>query len=168
MLQDASTPCRDARWDSRHQDQVSVIKLEAAPRYHYSLLPETGPRTRRTPRPGAAAVSPRESRAAAEWRSGTSPAAPRALAGRPPQLMPRSKLSRSRPTTAAAAPATCRLVYPQVFAREVPHTPGLRFTTSYIAKAGLRVDFVTPNEGPDTDTPQKLPALQTELPWDHF
>lgn len=46
--------------------------------------------------------------------------------------------------------------------REVPHTAGRRFTTSYIAKAGLRVDFVTPNEGPDTDKPQKLPALQTD------
>jgi len=46
--------------------------------------------------------------------------------------------------------------------REVPHTAGHRFTTSYAAKAGLRVDFVKPNEGPDTDTPQKLPALQTD------
>ncbi len=33
--------------------------------------------------------------------------------------------------------------------------------TSYTAKSGLRVDFLTPNEGPDTDTPQPLPALQT-------
>lgn len=46
--------------------------------------------------------------------------------------------------------------------REVPHIAGHRFTTSYAAKAGLRVDFVTPNEGPDSDTPQKLPALQTD------
>jgi len=34
------------------------------------------------------------------------------------RLMPRSKLGRSRPTTAAAAPATSGLVYPQVFGRE--------------------------------------------------
>ncbi|MGH8317390.1 MAG: GSU2403 family nucleotidyltransferase fold protein [Steroidobacteraceae bacterium] len=46
--------------------------------------------------------------------------------------------------------------------REVPHTAGHRFATSYMAKGGLRVDFVTPNEGPDTDVPQKLPALQTD------
>jgi hypothetical protein len=35
-------------------------------------------------------------------------------------------------------------------------------TTSYQAKGGLRVDFLTPNEGPDTDEPQALPALQTD------
>lgn len=46
--------------------------------------------------------------------------------------------------------------------REVPHIAGHRFTTSYAAKAGLRVDFVTPNEGPESDTPQNLPALQTD------
>jgi hypothetical protein len=34
---------------------------------------------------------------------------------------------------------------------------------SYIGKSGLRVDFVTPNEGPDTDRPQNLPALQTDV-----
>ena len=34
--------------------------------------------------------------------------------------------------------------------------------TSYVAKGGLRVDFLTPNEGPDTDVPQPLPALQTD------
>jgi hypothetical protein len=34
--------------------------------------------------------------------------------------------------------------------------------TSYAAKGGLRVDFLTPNEGADTDTPQRLPALQTD------
>jgi hypothetical protein len=46
--------------------------------------------------------------------------------------------------------------------REVPHTAGNRYTTSYIGKGGLRVDFVTPNEGPDTDRPQSLPALKTD------
>lgn len=46
--------------------------------------------------------------------------------------------------------------------REVPHTVGNRHTTSYIGKGGLRVDFATPNEGPDTDRPQALPALRTD------
>ena len=46
--------------------------------------------------------------------------------------------------------------------REIPHTSGRRWVTSYMAKGGLRVDFVTPNEGPDTDDPQNLPALQTD------
>ncbi|HEX3215461.1 MAG TPA: GSU2403 family nucleotidyltransferase fold protein, partial [Aestuariivirgaceae bacterium] len=34
--------------------------------------------------------------------------------------------------------------------------------TSYIAKGGIRVDFLTPNDGPETDEPQSLPALQTD------
>jgi hypothetical protein len=34
--------------------------------------------------------------------------------------------------------------------------------TSYVAKSGLRVDFLTPNEGPETDQPQALPALHTD------
>jgi hypothetical protein len=46
--------------------------------------------------------------------------------------------------------------------REIPHTSARRGVTSYTAKGGLRVDFVTPNEGPDTDDPQSLPALQTD------
>jgi hypothetical protein len=46
--------------------------------------------------------------------------------------------------------------------REVPHTAGHRHATSYVGKGGLRVDFVTPNEGPDTDRPQNLPALGTD------
>jgi len=45
--------------------------------------------------------------------------------------------------------------------REVPDISGNRFTTSYVAKSDLRVDFVTANEGPDTDVPRKLPALNT-------
>lgn len=44
----------------------------------------------------------------------------------------------------------------------IPHTNDGRRTTSYMAKGGLRVDFLTPNEGPDTDRPQKLPAFQTD------
>ena len=34
--------------------------------------------------------------------------------------------------------------------------------TSYTAKGGFRVEFLTPNEGPDSETPQALPALQTD------
>ena len=45
--------------------------------------------------------------------------------------------------------------------RAVPTIHGEQ-VTSYAAKGGLRVDFLTPNEGPDTDKPQRLPALQTD------
>jgi hypothetical protein len=34
--------------------------------------------------------------------------------------------------------------------------------TNYVARDGLRVEFLTPNIGPDTDTPRPLPALQTD------
>lgn len=37
-----------------------------------------------------------------------------------------------------------------------------RKVTSYVAKGGLRVDFLTPNEGADTDIPQLLRAFQTD------
>jgi hypothetical protein len=46
--------------------------------------------------------------------------------------------------------------------REIPSLARHPHTTSYIGKGGLRVDFVTPNEGPDTDRPQNLPALRTD------
>jgi hypothetical protein len=46
--------------------------------------------------------------------------------------------------------------------RPVPHISDRRRVTSYVAKGGVRVDFLTPNEGPDTDQPQALPALQTD------
>jgi hypothetical protein len=46
--------------------------------------------------------------------------------------------------------------------REIPHTSDVRRTVCYQAKGGLRVDFLTPNEGPDTDDPQRLPALKTD------
>lgn len=46
--------------------------------------------------------------------------------------------------------------------REIPHIFDSRFASSYVGKGGLRVDFLTPNEGPDTDSPQSLPALQTD------
>jgi hypothetical protein len=45
---------------------------------------------------------------------------------------------------------------------EVPHTSGYGWATSYHAQGGLRVDFITPNEGPDSDDPQNLPALRTD------
>jgi hypothetical protein len=34
--------------------------------------------------------------------------------------------------------------------------------TSYVAKNGLRVEFLTPNTGRETDAPKSLPALQTD------
>jgi hypothetical protein len=46
--------------------------------------------------------------------------------------------------------------------RPIPHVHDQRHVTSYLAKRGLRVDFLTPNEGPDTDAPQPLPAFQTD------
>ena len=45
--------------------------------------------------------------------------------------------------------------------RPVPTIHGEQ-VTSYAAKGGLRVDFLTPNEGAETDKPQRLPALQTD------
>lgn len=45
--------------------------------------------------------------------------------------------------------------------REIPSISGHGLASSYIAKGGIRVDFVTPNEGADTDIPQMLPALNT-------
>ena len=46
--------------------------------------------------------------------------------------------------------------------RAVPHIDGEQHVTTYEAKGGLRVDFLTPNQGPDTDQPQSLPAFQTD------
>jgi hypothetical protein len=46
--------------------------------------------------------------------------------------------------------------------RPVPHISDGRRVTSYVAKGGVRVDFLTPNKGPETDQPQALPALQTD------
>lgn len=45
---------------------------------------------------------------------------------------------------------------------EVPHSSGYHWAASYHSRSGLRVDFVTPNEGPDSDDPQNLPALRTD------
>jgi hypothetical protein len=46
--------------------------------------------------------------------------------------------------------------------RPVPHGSDNRRVTSYAAKGGVRVDFLTPNEGKDTTVPQSLPAFQTD------
>ena len=45
--------------------------------------------------------------------------------------------------------------------RSVPHSSDKRRVTSYAAKGGLRVDFLTPNDGADIAVPQSLPALGT-------
>lgn len=46
--------------------------------------------------------------------------------------------------------------------RPVPHIHEEHNATSYTNKKGFRVDFLTPNEGADTDVPQPLPAFQTD------
>jgi len=45
--------------------------------------------------------------------------------------------------------------------RAIPTFHGAH-VTSYKAKNGLGVEFLTPNKGPDTDKPRPLPALQTD------
>src|SRR5208282_3079042 len=45
--------------------------------------------------------------------------------------------------------------------RAVPHIHA-QGTTSYVSNSGIRVDFLTPNRGRDTDAPQHLLALQTD------
>jgi len=46
--------------------------------------------------------------------------------------------------------------------RPVPHLRTRGGTTTYVAKGGIRVDFLAPNSGPETDEPMSLPALGTE------
>jgi hypothetical protein len=46
--------------------------------------------------------------------------------------------------------------------RPIPHAHDQHSVTSYRGKGGLGVDFLTPNQGPDTDAPQRLHALQTD------
>jgi hypothetical protein len=46
--------------------------------------------------------------------------------------------------------------------RPVPHIVDGRRVTRYQAKDRLRVDFLTPNEGPETSAPRSLPALRTD------
>lgn len=45
--------------------------------------------------------------------------------------------------------------------RDVPHVHDGRRSTKYRAADGVLVDFLTPDEGADTDEPQHLPALGT-------
>lgn len=51
--------------------------------------------------------------------------------------------------------------------RAVPHIDGRR-VTSYSAKGGIRVDFLTPSEAGETGQPEVLPALQTDAQPLHF
>jgi len=46
--------------------------------------------------------------------------------------------------------------------RAVPHAQSARHTASYLGPRGLRVEFLTPNRGPETEVPQALPALGTD------
>jgi len=46
--------------------------------------------------------------------------------------------------------------------REVPYSMDSRRTAAYRSAGGYRVEFLTPNKGPDTGEPQKLPALGTD------
>ncbi len=46
--------------------------------------------------------------------------------------------------------------------RAVPHLRDSTRSTSYLATGGLRVDFLTPNRGADSDEPEPLPALATD------
>jgi hypothetical protein len=45
--------------------------------------------------------------------------------------------------------------------RAQPH-PSSRRSTAYVAAGGLRVDFLTPNRGADTEEPEPLPSLATD------
>ena len=45
--------------------------------------------------------------------------------------------------------------------RSVPHIDPGR-TVSYVSASGLRVDFLTPNRGKDTEEPRNLPSLRTD------
>jgi hypothetical protein len=46
--------------------------------------------------------------------------------------------------------------------RAIPHVHDGRRSVTYRAADGVRVDFLTPNEGPDSDKPRRLPALGTD------
>jgi hypothetical protein len=46
--------------------------------------------------------------------------------------------------------------------RPVPNAQDRARVASYAAASGLRVHFLTPNRGPDTDRPRPLPALGTD------
>lgn len=44
----------------------------------------------------------------------------------------------------------------------VPHMHDPRSVAAYVGRGGTRVDFLTPNQGPETDAPAALPALGTD------
>jgi hypothetical protein len=46
--------------------------------------------------------------------------------------------------------------------RDIPNASDSRRSTSYVDKDGIRVDFLTPTRGVNTDKPQSLPSLQTD------
>jgi hypothetical protein len=46
--------------------------------------------------------------------------------------------------------------------RDIPSSFDSRHSTSYAAKNGIRVDFLTPDRGSGTDKPQALPSFQTD------
>jgi hypothetical protein len=46
--------------------------------------------------------------------------------------------------------------------RDVSNASDSRRSTSYVDKDGIRVDFLTPTRGVNTDKPQSLPSLQTD------
>ena len=43
--------------------------------------------------------------------------------------------------------------------RPIPHVAGARYVTAFTASNGVRVEFLTPNRGPDSDKPRRLPAF---------
>src|SRR5665213_1045064 len=46
--------------------------------------------------------------------------------------------------------------------RDIPSTFDSRHSTSYAARDGTRVDFLTPNRGSGSDKPESLPSFQTD------
>lgn len=46
--------------------------------------------------------------------------------------------------------------------RAVPHTHDSRRSVTYLTADKVRVDFLTPNQGPETDKPRRLPAFGTD------
>jgi hypothetical protein len=45
--------------------------------------------------------------------------------------------------------------------RDIPNESDSRRSTSYVDKDGIRVDFLTPSRGTNSDKPQPLPSLET-------
>jgi hypothetical protein len=70
-----------------------------------------------------------------------------------------TEVSASIGDTIRPIPEVLRQVDPSF--RPVPHIHPQR-AVSYLATSGLRVDFLTPNRGPETEQPQTLTALGTD------